>query len=206
MKQSKSLFDLCQITPGERNDHTIRNNAVAYLPKREDNEQDMEDRLLQDSEYILLRGKTNSKYSGLLREVNLSSAFAISMNAITNLKDSLPKEYQKNAMFMMNVVVLHEVARVLSAEDGKLLKCGDDQEWLLMDKPLIIYDSMPFAKRGNVPILYGDFSKVRIEDCGRSGLQYEPYSGKCDNLQCSMTGYMNCVLTDKQAVWGMKII
>ncbi|MEE0775051.1 MAG: hypothetical protein U0M47_08705, partial [Merdibacter sp.] len=56
------------------------------------------------------------------------------------------------------------------------------------------------------PLLFGDFSKVSIKDCGRDELQQESCNGKDDVLVCTMTGYMNCKLEDKQAIWGLKII
>lgn len=206
MKQSKSLFDLCQITQGMRSGKTISIMAMAYLRNNADNEQYMENRLLQNSEYILLRGKANGKYGGLLREVNVTSTMEISKQAIMELCNSMPKEYRKKAVFMMNFVTLNEVRRALGTDSRELLSGGGDNDLKLLEKPIMLCNAMPFAKVGNVPILYGDFSKVRIEDCGRSSVEQVPYNGTADDLQCSMTGYMNCVLTDRQAVWGIKVI
>ena len=75
-----------------------------------------------------------------------------------------------------------------------------------MNKPVMLCNAMPFIRKGSVPILLGDFSKVSIKDCGRDELQQEPCNGSSDRLLCTMTGYMNCALEDKRAIWGLKII
>ena len=57
MKKWVSLYDLCPVEPGTRNDGTVRITAMAYLKNCPDNAQQMEKQLLRTSEYILLRGK-----------------------------------------------------------------------------------------------------------------------------------------------------
>lgn len=70
----------------------------------------------------------------------------------------------------------------------------------------MLCNAMPFIRKGNVPILFGDFSKVSIKDCGHDELQQELCNGSSDGLVCTMTGYMNCVLVDKRTIRGLKII
>ena len=77
---------------------------------------------------------------------------------------------------------------------------------MLMDKPIVLCNAMPFIREGSVPILFGDFSKVSIEDCGRDELQQEPYDGNPDAMQCMLTGYMDCMLEEQLAVRGIKIV
>ena len=69
MKNCRSLFDLCPVREGARNGKTVKITAMSYLRPCDDKEQRMEDRLLQTSEYILLRGKGDGSWPGLLREV-----------------------------------------------------------------------------------------------------------------------------------------
>ena len=57
-----------------------------------------------------------------------------------------------------------------------------------------------------MPILFGDFSKVSIEDCGRDKLQEEPYDGNSDTQQYTLTGYMDCMLEEQLAVRGIRIV
>ena len=77
---------------------------------------------------------------------------------------------------------------------------------MLMDKPIVLCNAMPFIREGSVPILFGDFSKVSIEDCGRDELQEEPYDSNPDSTQCTLTGYMDCMLEEQLAIRGIKIV
>ena len=74
-----------------------------------------------------------------------------------------------------------------------------------MDKPIVLCNTMPFIREGSVPILFGDFSKVSIEDCGRDELQEEAYDGNPDTQQYTLTGYMDCMLDEQLAVRGIRI-
>ena len=204
MKKFRSLFDLCMVREGQRNGKTVKITAMSYLRPCDDREQRMEDRLLQTSEYILLRGKKDGGWPGLLREVNIVPLRRIDSQAVIDLRDSVPAEYQENAVFMMNVVTLHELR--LSPGAGNLLTHEEDGGFRLLDKPIVLCDSMPCTRKGSVPILYGDFSQISIEDCGRDELWQECRSEDSGDARCAMTGYLNCTLVDRQAVWGMKLM
>ena len=206
MKKWISLYDLCPVGSGTRNDGTVRITTMAYLKNTSDNAQQMEKQLLRTSEYILLRGKHGGGYGGLLREVNMCAASKITGQAITALYTGVPEVYRQNAVFLMNAVTLNELRRVLGADAHDWITSRRDGSLLLMDKPVMLCNAMPFIRKGSVPILFGDFSKVSIKDCGRGELQQEPCNGSSDGLVYTMTGYMNCVLEDKQAIWGLKII
>lgn len=204
MKKFRSLFDLCMVREGARNGKTVKITAMSYLRPCDDKEQRMEDLLLQTSEYILLRGKGDGSWPGLLREVGIVPARSLDRQAVIKLHDSLPEAYQENAVFMMNIVTLHELRSAPGA--GKLLTHEGDGDFRLLDKPIVLCDSMPCTKKGSVPILYGDFSRICIEDCGRGELWQECRSEDSGNARCAMTGYLNCALEDRQAVWGMKLM
>ena len=206
MKKWVSLYDLCPVGSGTRNDGTVRITAMAYLKNCPDNAQQMEKQLLRTSEYILLRGKNGGGYGGLLRDVNVIVASKISGQAIADLYDSVPEAYRQSAVFLMNIVTLNELRRVLGADAHDWITSRRDGSLLLMNKPVMLCNAMPFIRKGSVPILFGDFSKVSIKDCGHDELQQESCNVSSDRLLCTMTGYMNCVLEDKQAIWGLKII
>ena len=204
MKKFRSLFDLCMVREGARNGKTVKITAMSYLRPCDDQERRMEDLLLQTSEHILLRGKGDGSWPGLLREVSIVPVRRLDGQVVIKLHDSLPEAYQENAVFMMNVVTLHELRSVPGA--GKLLTHEDDGDFRLLDKPIVLCDSMPCTKKGSVPILYGDFSRICIEDCGRGELWQECRSEDSGNARCAMTGYLNFTLEDRQAVWGMKLM
>ena len=206
MKKWISLYDLCPVGSGTRNDGTVRITAMAYLKNCPDNAQQMEKQLLRTSEYILLRGKHGGGYGGLLRDVNVCATSRITGQAIADLYDSVPRTYQQNAVFLMNAVTMNKLRCALGADAHDWITSRRDGYLLLMDKPVMLCNSMPFLRKGSVPILFGDFSKVSIKDCGRDEMQRESCNGSSDRLLCTMTGYMNCALEDKRAIRGLKII
>ena len=203
MKKWISLFDLCPIRPGMRNDRAARITAMSYLRDCLDKEQRMEKQLLNTSEYILLRGKDS--FNGLLQMVDTNQVSRITGQAITDLYNSVPKSYRKNAVFLMNTVTLNELSRSLGV-DRNLLSSRDDGTFVLMDQPIVLCNAMPFISKGNVPILFGDFGKVSIEDCGRDELQQEPCEGNPGTQQYTLTGYMDCMLEEQLAVRGIKVV
>ena len=204
MKKFRSLFDLCMVREGQRNGKTVKITAMSYRGRGDVKERRMEDLLLRTSEYILLRGKRDGSWPGLLREVSIVPARRLDGQAVIKLHDSLPEAYQENAVFIMNVVTLHELC--LAPGVRNLLTHEGDGDFRLLDKPIVLCDSMPCTKKGSVPILYGDFSKICIEDCGRDELWQECSSEDSGFARCAMTGYLNCTLEDRQAVWGMKLM
>ena len=206
MKKWISLYDLCPVGSGTCNDGTVRITAMAYLKNCQDNAQQMEKQLLRTSEYILLRGKHGGGYGGLLRDVNVCATSRITGQAIADLYTSLPKVYRQNAVFLMNAVTMNKLRCALGVDAHDWITSRRDGSLLLMDKPVMLCNAMPFIRKGSVPILFGDFSKVSIKDCGRDEMQQEFCNGSSDRLLCTMTSYMNCVLEDKQAIWGLKII
>ena len=203
MKKWISLFDLCPIRPGMRNERAARITAMSYLRDCPDKEQHMEKQLLNTSEYILLRGKDS--YNGLLQRIETNPVSRITGQAITDLYNSVPKAYRKNAVFLMNVVTLNELSRSLGLERD-LISCRDDGTFMLMEKPIVLCNAMPFISQGSVPILFGDFGKISIEDCGRDELQQEPCEGNPDTQQYTLTGYMDCMLEEQLAVRGIKVV
>ena len=203
MKKWMSLFDLCPIRPSEQKERAARITAMSYLRDCQDKEQRMEKQLLNTGEYILLRGKDS--YNGLLQRIETNPVSRITGRAIMDLYNSVPKSYRKNAVFLMNTVTLNELSRSLGV-DRNLLSSRDDGTFMLIDQPIVLCNAMPFISKGSVPILFGDFGKVSIEDCGRDELQQEPCEGNPGTQQYTLTGYMDCMLEEQLAVRGIKIV
>ena len=184
-------------------DRATRITAMSYLRDCQDKEQRMEKQLLNTGEYILLRGKDS--YNGLLQRIETNPVSRITGQAIVDLYNSVPKSYRKNAVFLMNTVTLNELSRSLGV-DRNLLSSRDDGTFMLMDQSIVLCNAMPFISKGSVPILFGDFGKVSIEDCGRDELQQEPCEGNPGTQQYTLTGYMDCMLEEQLAVRGIKIV
>ena len=203
MKKWMSLFDLCPIRPSGQKERAARITAMSYLRDCQDKDQRMERQLLNTGEYILLRGKDS--YNGLLQRIETNPVSRITGQAIVDLYNSVPKSYRKNAVFLMNTVTLNELSRSLGV-DRNLLSSRDDSTFMLIDQPIVLCNAMPFISKGSVPILFGDFGKVSIEDCGRDELQQEPCEGNPGTQQYTLTGYMDCMLEEQLAVRGIKIV
>ena len=204
MKKWMSLFDLCPIRPSEQKERAARITAMSYLRDCQDKEQRMERQLLNTGEYILLRGKDS--YNGLLQRIETNPVNRITGRAIMDLYNSVPKSYRKNAVFLMNTVTLNELSRGLDSDSRALLSYKGDGTFMLMDQPIVLCNAMPFISKGSVPILFGDFGKVSIEDCGRDELQQEPCEGNPGTQQYTLTGYMDCMLEEQLAVRGIKVV
>lgn len=65
---------------------------------------------------------------------------------------------------------------------------------------------MPCIGSGKVPVLYGDFSQIQIEDGGREDMQKEASEEMPDGFTCTLGGYMDCRILDREAVKGLKIV
>lgn len=57
-----------------------------------------------------------------------------------------------------------------------------------------------------MPVLYGDFSQIQIEDGGREDMQKEASEEMPDGFTCTLGGYMDCRILDREAVKGLKIV
>ena len=191
---TKTLFDFCTLAEGTRDTDTIRVTACARFGNTDAPERRMEERLLLDSEYTLLRG--GNGFDGILRLVNVTPACTIDEPSVRNLYENIPEKHRRHAVFMLNAVTLREIYLKL----GHLLSWDASDGFRLMNVPVLLSDSMPCAGGDKVPVLFGDLSQIRIEDCGRDDLLTSTGD------QCVMTGYMNCRIVDKEAISGIKII
>ena len=191
---TKTLFDFCTLAEGTRDTDTICVTARARFGNTADPERRMEERLLRDSEYALLRG--GNGFDGILRLVNVTPARTVDEPSVRNLYENIPEKHRRHAVFMLNAVTLREIYLKL----GHLLSWDASDGFRLMNVPVLLSDSMPCAGEGKVPVLFGDLSQIRIEDCGRDDLLTSTGD------QCVMTGYMNCRIVDKEAISGIKII
>ena len=203
MKKWISLFDLCPIRPGMRNDRAARITAMSYLRDCPDKEQRMEKQLLTTSEYILLRGKDS--YNGLLQMVETNPVSRITGQAIMELYNSVPKSYRKNAVFLMNVVTLNELSRNLGIERD-LIACQKEGTFTLMDKPIVLCNAMQFIQEGSVPILFGDFKQVYINNNGdRSIKRLDQLFIVNDHVGFLMAERVGIKLTVPDAVRGLQV-
>lgn len=165
----------------------------------------MEKNLLDASEYILLRGKGNGSYPGLLQEVDTLSVQEIGEEEILQLCQSVPKEYRSKAVFLMNAITQHELYNALRESTLCNMTCGANNVFRIMNTPIMLTNAMPCIGSGKVPVLYGDFSQIQIEDGGREDMQQEAREDMPDGFTCTLGGYMDCRILDREAVKGLKM-
>ena len=195
---AKTLFDLCAIEEGKRGKNTICVKVRGRIGEH-DAERCMEERLLGESEYALLRGSPDRAYAGLLKEVNITAARSLDEQAVLDLYDAVPEKYRAKAVFLMNAVTLYELYLALRQDSGRLLNCAHPDGFTLMGAPVVLSAAMPCVGDGRVPVLYGDFSQITIRDCGRDELLRASDTGV-------MTGYLEVHIADRDAVRGLKLI
>ena len=75
-----------------------------------------------------------------------------------------------------------------------------------MNTPIMLTNAMPCIGTGKVPVLYGDFSQIQIEDGEREDMQQEAREEMPDGFTCTLGGYMDCRILDREAVKGLKIV
>ena len=206
MRIRDSLYDLCPRVHVPRSEKMIPINSVARLNNGDDRQKCMEEQLHHTGEYILLRGKKDGSYNGLLSEVDVASVKDIGETEILSLVSSVPEGYRKNAVFLMNFSTLYGLYNAL--RNSTLCRMATDWSgrFLIMNTPVMLTNAMPMIGRGSVPVLYGDFSGVRIEDGGHDAVKSEIREGVPKGITCSLKGYMGCSLTDREAVKGLKMI
>ena len=206
MRTRDSLYDLCPRVQIPRNEKTIPINIIAHLRSSDDKQKCVEEQLHYIGEYILLRGKKDGSYGGLLSEVDVSPVREIGENEILSLVSSVPESYRKDAVFLMNFSTLYGLYNTLKNSTLCRMTTDWSGRFLIMNTPVMLTNAMPMIGRGSVPVLYGDFSGVRIEDGGHDAVKSDVREGVPKGITCSLKGYMGCSLIGREAVKGLKMI
>ena len=202
----KTLFDLCPVQKRPNSKRGTHITARAYLRRGDKTAVRMEKNLLDAGEYILLRGKANGSFPGLLQEVDTLSVQEIGEEEILQLCQSVPKEYRSKAVFLMNAITQHELYNALRDSTLCNMTCGANNVFRIMNIPIMLTNAMPCIGTGKVPVLYGDFSQIQIEDGEREDMQQEAREEMPDGFTCTLGGYMDCRILDRTAVKGLKIV
>jgi len=202
----KTLFDLCPVQKRPNSKRGTHITARAYLRRGDKTAVRMEKNLLDAGEYILLRGKGNGSYPGLLEEVDTLPVQEIGEEEILQLCQSVPKEYRSKAVFLMNAITQHELYNALRDSTLCNMTCGANNVFRIMNIPIMLTNAMPCIGTGKVPVLYGDFSQIQIEDGEREDMQQEAREEMPDGFTCTLCGYMDCRILDRTAVKGLKIV
>ena len=132
----------------------------------------------------------------------------ISMDDLITLTFSVDRVYRRAASFLMSDVTLAKIRRLKDNTQNYLW-----QPSLIQGEPDKIFgynvytsNYLPPAESGNVPILFGDFSAFVIGD--RGNRQFRPLRelyALSDKTAFLMLERVDCILTDRHAIRGLKI-
>lgn len=88
----------------------MRRGAICVTARvRSGDEQHMEEGLLPDSEYVLLRGSLDCGFTDLLKKMNVTAVREIGRDTLWKVWTCISEAHRKKAMFLMNAVTLYEL-------------------------------------------------------------------------------------------------
>lgn len=96
------------------------------------------------------------------------AAGAISLQDVLNLIFSVPERHRRNGTLLMNDNTLLQLYRQ-AMEQGKHLLFGNGDTFFGM--PIVRCAAMPDAQPGSIPILFGDFKQVYINNNGKRSIK-----------------------------------
>ena len=158
----------------------------------------------QDNQPLGLLPTLNQSASSTLQ----TNSGEISMDDLITLTFSVDRVYRRAASFLMSDVTLAKIRRLKDNTQNYLW-----QPSLIQGEPDKIFgynvytsNYLPPAESGNVPILFGDFSAFVIGD--RGNRQFRPLRelyALSDKTAFLMLERVDCILTDRHAIRGLKI-
>ena len=130
------------------------------------------DRLAVSEEEAFLAGDGVDKPLGLIHQAKAGctteNAGAVSLHDVLNLIFSVPEKHRRNGTLLMNDNTLLQLYKQ-SAAQGPNLWFGQDGTFFGM--LIVRCAAMPDAAPGSIPILFGDFKQVYINNNGKRSIK-----------------------------------
>lgn len=130
------------------------------------------DRLAVSEEEAFLAGDGVDKPLGLIHQAKAGciteNAGTVSLQDVLNLIFSVPEKHRRNGTLLMNDNTLLQLYKQ-AMEQGKQLLFGNSDTFFGM--PIVRCATMPDAQPGNIPILFGDFKQVYINNNGKRSIK-----------------------------------
>ena len=130
------------------------------------------DRLAVSEEEAFLAGDGVDKPLGLIHQAKVGcttdNAGTVSLQDVLNLIFSVPEKYRRNATLLMNDNTLLQLYQQ-AMEQGKQLLFGNSDTFFGM--PIVRCAAMPDVAPGSIPILFGDFKQVYINNNGKRSIK-----------------------------------
>ena len=169
------------------------------------------DRLADSEEAAFIAGDGVDKPKGLIHQVKTGCETAVagtvSLDDVLNLIFSVPEKYRRRGVLLMNDATLLNLYRQC-ADKGSALWFGrtHDGQDTFFGVRIACCGSMPDAAPDQVPVLFGDFRQVYINDCGKRSIKRlnELYAAS-DHVGFMLSQRSGIKLTVPEAVKGLKV-
>ena len=130
------------------------------------------DRLAVSEEEAFITGDGADKPLGLIHQAKVGcmteSAGSVSVEDVLNLIFSVPEKHRCNGILLMNDNTLLALYKQCAAQ-GQSLWLGKDDTFF--GYRIVRCASMPNAESGSIPVLFGDFKKVYINNNGNRSIK-----------------------------------
>ena len=165
------------------------------------------DRLAVSEEEAFIAGDGADKPLGLIHQVKVGctteSAGSVSIEDVLNLIFSVPEKHRRNSTLLMNDNTLLSLYKQCAALDTNLWLGKDDT---FFGYRIVRCASMPDAASGSMPILFGDFKQVYINNSGdRSIKRLDQLFIANDHIGFLIAERVGIKLTVPDAVKGLQV-
>ena len=165
------------------------------------------DRLAVSEEEAFIAGDGTDKPLGLIHQAKVGctteSAGSVSVEDVLNLIFSVPEKHRRNGVLLMNDNTLLALYKQCAAQ-GQSLWLGKDDTFF--GYRIVRCASMPDAASGSMPILFGDFKQVYINNNGyRSIKRLDQLFIANDHIGFLMAERVGIKLMVPDAVKGLQV-
>ena len=165
------------------------------------------DRLAVSEEEAFITGDGEDKPLGLIRQVKVGcmteNAGSVSVEDVLNLIFSVSEKHRRNGTLLMNDNTLLSLFKQCAALGTNLWQGKDDT---FFGYRIVRCASMPDAASGSMPILFGDFKQVYINNNGdRSIKRLDQLFIINDHIGFLMAERVGIKLTVPDAVKGLQV-
>ena len=170
------------------------------------------DRLAVSEEEAFIAGDGADKPLGLIHQAKVGctteNTGSVSIEDVLNLIFSVPEKHRRNGTLLMNDNTLLALYRQCAAQEQNLWlgKTNDGKDDTFFGYRIVRCASMPDAASGSMPILFGDFKQVYINNNGdRSIKRLNQLFIANDHVGFLMAERVGIKLTVPEAVKGLQV-
>ena len=170
------------------------------------------DRMAVGEEEAFIAGDGMGKPLGLIHQAKVGfetqTAGTVSIEDVLNLIFSVPEKHRRNGTLLMNDNMLLSLYKQCAAQGQNLWlgKTNDGKDDTFFSYRIVRCASMPDAASGSMPILFGDFKQVYINNNGvRSIKRLDQLFIANDHIGFLMAERVGIKLTVPDAVKGLQV-